>query len=63
MRRHDYTRIAGEASVDPRTAQRAYAGRTTASTTYARIVEAAARLGYPPPPSPAAPITEPPEAA
>jgi DNA-binding LacI/PurR family transcriptional regulator len=49
---HDQTKIAAEATVDPRTVRRIYAGARSASTTRARVNEAASRLGYPLPPEP-----------
>lgn len=43
-------RLCAEATVDDRTVQAIYAGRTVRSTTRLRIEEAAKKLGYPPPP-------------
>lgn len=45
-------RLAVAAVVDPRTIVRIYRGERVQSTSRARIAEAAARLGYPPPPAP-----------
>ena len=47
---HDERRIAVAAAVDPRTVRRAYRGQPIAGTCAARIADAVAELGVPPPP-------------
>lgn len=48
----DHVLIAGAATVSPRTVQRIYQRKPSEATTYARVSEAAAKLGKPQPPPP-----------